>query len=168
MAFGRKKRRQEAEEGEALGSEPGTAVEPPPAAEGTESGPSVEPPPAVEGTEADSAGPTAAGDDVAQAALLAGDPAAASTDAEAWGAEPSGAALPGPEPSGSVPTGPVPTLASLPSRDDSAPSGAAPSAVSVADRAEALAEQRPELLVVGAFAGGLVLARLMAALGGRR
>ena len=152
MAFGRKKRRQEAEEGEAR-SEAGTDLDPPPAAEGTESGPSVEPPPAVEGTEADSAGPVAAGDDVAQAAVLAGDPAAASTDAEAWGAEPSGAA---------------PNLSSLPPRDDSAPSVGAPRAVSVADRAEALVEQRPELLVVGAFAGGLVLARVMAALGGRR
>ena len=158
MAFGRKKRRQEGEEGEALGSEAGTGVVPFPAADGTESGPGVESPPAVEATEADSPGPTAAGDDVAQAALLAGDPATAGTDAEAWGAEPSGA----------VPSGAAPNLASLPSRDDSPPTVAAPSAVSVADRAEALVEQRPELLVVGAFAGGLVLARVMAALGGRR
>ena len=163
MAFGRKKRRQEGEEGEALASEAGTGVEPSPAAEGTESVLGVESPPAVEATEADSAGPTAAGDDVAQAALLAGDPATASTDAEAWGAEPSGA-----EPFGAAPSGAAPNLAPLPSRDDSAPSVAAPSAVSVADRAEALVEQRPELLVVGAFAGGLVLARVMAALGGRR
>jgi hypothetical protein len=47
-------------------------------------------------------------------------------------------------------------------------SAAAASAVTAADRAGALAEERPELLVAGAFAGGLVLARVIAALGGRR
>lgn len=52
--------------------------------------------------------------------------------------------------------------------DDSPTSAAAASAGAAADRAEAIAEQRPELLVAGAFAGGLVLARVIAALGGRR
>ncbi len=54
------------------------------------------------------------------------------------------------------------------SGDDSASSAAAASAGAAADRAEAIVEQRPELLVAGAFAGGLVLARVIAALGGRR
>lgn len=54
------------------------------------------------------------------------------------------------------------------SGDDSPVSSAAASAGAAADRAEALVERRPELLVAGAFAGGLVLARVIAALGGRR
>lgn len=133
MAFGRKKRRQVAEGGEAPGSAAGTAVEPSPA---------------PEATEPDSAGPTAVGDDVAQAAVHAGDSAAAGTDSEA--------------------SGPEPTLEPASSGYDAASSVPAPSAASTVDRAEALVEQRPELLVLGAFAGGLVLARVIAALGGRR
>jgi len=54
------------------------------------------------------------------------------------------------------------------SGDDSPTTAAAASAASAAERAEVLVEQRPELLVAGAFAGGLVLARVIAALGGRR
>jgi len=54
------------------------------------------------------------------------------------------------------------------SGDNSPTTAAAASAASAAERAEVLVEQRPELLVAGAFAGGLVLARLIAALGGRR
>ncbi len=148
MAFGRKKRRQEAEEGEAPATEASTAVEPSPAPEGTEASTTVEPSPPPEGTEADPARPTAVGEDVAEAAIFAGDPAAAGTDAEGSGADP--------------------MLESASSGDDNPPSLATATAGTAADRAEALVEERPELLVAGAFAGGLVLARVIAALGGRR
>ena len=157
MAFGRKKRAQQAEEGEAS---PSAASAP------------VESPPAAQATEADSGRSTAVGDDVAQAAASAGDPAAAGTDAEGPGAEAAG--LEGSADQVAASPDPAYVPAAEPIREpasygDGPPTtGAAARARIAADRAEVLVEQRPELLVAGAFAGGLVLARVIAALRGRR
>ncbi len=156
MAFRRKKRTQEPEEGDAPASP---------------ADPAVEPSPGPEGAEEDSARPTTVGDDVAEAATFAGDPAAAGTDAEGPGADaggPEGSAnevAASPDPAYAPAAEPIREWDS-PGDDSSATATA--SAGTVADRAEALVEQRPELLVAGAFAGGLVLARVIAALGGRR
>ena len=155
MAFRRDKRTQEGKEGEASTSATSAPLESPPPAKGTETG---------------SARPTTVGDDAARAATAAGDPAAAGTDSEGPGAEAGGfggapevAASPDPA---YVPAA-EPVRESVASGDD--PTTPAPASLgTAADRAGALVEQRPELLVAGAFAGGLVLARVIAALGGRR
>lgn len=156
MAFRRDKRTQEGEQGEASTSAASAPLESPPAAEGTETG---------------SARPTTVGDDAARAATAAGDPAAAGTDSEGPGAEAGGfggapqevAASPDPAYAPAA----EPVRESVASDDD--PTTPAPASLgAAAERAGALVEQRPELLVAGAFAGGLVLARVIAALGGRR
>ena len=96
------------------------------------------------------------GDALTQAGAEAGDPAAAATDAR--GDESHAAALPPrPRPASGVQGAAEPRAGSEDSGEAS-PSG----------RVEALAEQRPEVFVGAAFAGGLVAARILAALGGER
>ena len=111
------------------------------------------------------------------AAADAGDPAAAGTDASGPGAEAStidaqGApqtAQASPEaaaiPAASTPVGEL-GGATPPSGGDQGLSGAdgAPGP----ERVQGVVEERPEVLVAGAFLGGIVLARLLSALGGRR
>jgi hypothetical protein len=147
--------------------------------------------------EADSPPATESESDLAQAATFAGDPAAAGTDSEGPGtdagapvgstpdvasaaggpaagdssaaegaAQVEGTAAASPDPAYAPAAEPIPESTSF--VDDSPRKAATASASTAAERAEALAEQRPELLVAGAFAGGLVLARVIAALGGRR
>jgi hypothetical protein len=83
------------------------------------------------------------GDELSAAGAEAGDPAAAGTDAEGtWAGGPHQAHQQG-------------------GRGDV-------SAEPLAERAEGIAEQHPEVLVGAAFLGGLVIARLLAAVGGDR
>ena len=96
------------------------------------------------------------GDALSEAGAEAGDPAAAATDAR--GDESHVAALPpGPGPAAGA-------QGAAERRSGSDDSGEA----SLSDRVEALADQRPEVLVGAAFAGGLVAAKVLAALGGGR
>jgi hypothetical protein len=195
MAFGRKKRREQAEQEEGAGvattgdvedtaaaGEPPTAPEEPDALL-TENG-AVPPPEDL----------PAGDDEFAQAAGPAGDPAAAGVDAEGYGADvgsgtasyeveattevagagewedtgtaPYGAAALGsaaasPDPA-VIPTGREPAGG----EDDTGSADVTQSAAAVADKAQGVVDARPELLVAGAFAAGVVVARVLSALGG--
>ena len=139
----------------------GTTVDAPGAASAEGGGPA--PGEAAEGVAAAGGGGDAApqvggpvGDALSEAGAEAGDPAAAATDAR--GDESHVAALP----PGSGPAAGAQGAAER--RSGSEDSGEA----SLSDRVEALADQRPEVLVGAAFAGGLVAAKVLAALGGGR
>ena len=113
------------------------------------------------------------GDELAQAGAEAGDSAAAGTGME--GAPPDRA---------SAEAGALGTAAASPEQPAGAAEGyagqgpswggssysdsAGDDEQSLGERIEAIAEERPEVAVGAAFAGGLVLARVLAALGGGR
>ena len=137
-------------------------------------------------------------DDFVEASASAGDAAAAGIDAEGPGASaPHGSAVEGAGPEGSSSSGASATaertdaenLGSVAASPDpvavpagyggeehaGAHSDAEADKPDLADRAgaatsgvEALIESRPEVLVAGAFAAGLVVARILGALGGNR
>jgi hypothetical protein len=82
-----------------------------------------------------------------------------------------------PEAAGSVASSPdpatVPGAGKPPGPTDSGDAagdggGVGDSAGAAAAQAQGLVESRPEVLVAGAFVGGLVAAKVLAALGGRR
>jgi hypothetical protein len=215
MAFGRKRKDEQEQEPEV---EPGSPQ--PGGAEASEPAPGVtaEEPVAVPAHGFESAGPgpetavepdaprSGLDDDLHEAAMPAGDHAAAGVDAEspvalpdqtathavggaagdptadaaptsgALGADPSPADThAGAESLGSVAASPdpasVPTGRSFDGHDDAGAdedAGAADKAGAAAAGAQSLIESRPEVLVAGAFAAGLVAARVLGALGGDR
>jgi hypothetical protein len=201
MAFGRKKRREQADQEEGQGLATTGGVEQTAAADELPTAPDepdalltengAVPPPEV----------APAGDDeLAQAAFPAGDPAAAGVDAEGpgadlrsdhatyevaaateapaageWGSagewEAAGAGPGDARELGSAAASPDPAAvpgAQEPAADEDRATGVdvTESAAAAADRAQSLVDARPELLVAGAFAVGVVAARVLSALGG--
>ena len=177
MAFGRRKKREEDGERAAEG-EPGQA--------GDESTAVVEAggeQPAERATEVrGAAGPESGdaeaqglggpvGDELAQAGAEAGDPAAAGIGTEGAPDDAADAYAPGALGTAAA----SPEHAARAEGDDTHEGGAPPggfggeeSGHSLGERVEAIAEARPEVLVGAAFAGGLVLARVLGAVGGDR
>jgi DNA polymerase III subunit gamma/tau len=197
MAFGRKRkeREEEADSGQPPELQSGSPEEPASEAE-TGGADTATSDPSVPEASTDPSTGGVVGDEQADAAAQAGDPAAAGVDAEGPGADatrgyastaevagPAGAPALGDSAGdaselGSAAASPDPATAPSayapgdggpdPYGDGGPATGDPDAAGSPAERFEEVAEQRPEVLVAGAFAGGLVLARVLAALGGRR